>query len=114
MTKDFEYKWKDDFLKHIIKEKVETISDVNWDHVLKEKPFLTKKQISTVLSNAMKRVKKPMKRSKTHAMGPLYVQIDFFRTRIPKNRKQRRRRSCEERKMKTSRIYDKMVKAKSQ
>ena len=113
-SKDFKYKWKDDFLKYIIKEKVETISDVNWDHVLKEKPFLTKKQISTVLSNAMKRVKKPMKRSKTHEKGPLYVQIDFFRARIPKNRKQRRRRSCEERKMKTSQIYDEMVKAKSQ
>ena len=40
-SKDFNSnpEWKDEFFKYIIEEKVESISDIDWDHVLKEKPF---------------------------------------------------------------------------
>ena len=113
-SKDFNSnpEWKDEFFKYIIKEKVESISDINWDHVLKEKPFLTKRQMSIVLNTAVRRVQAPMKKRKLQ--GPLYEQIEYFRKRIPKNRRPRRRRSNEQRKMAISQIYDEMVKAKSE
>ena len=92
-SKDFNSnpEWKDEFFKYIIEEKVESISDINWDHVLKEKPFLTKRQMSIVLNTAVRRVQAPMKKRKLQ--GPLYEQIEYFRKRIPKNRRPRRRRS---------------------
>ena len=113
-SKDFNSnpEWKDEFFKYIIEEKVESISDINWDHVLKEKPFLTKRQMSIVLNTAVRRVQAPMKRRKLQ--GPLYEQIEYFRRRIPKNRRPRRRRSNEQRKMAISQIYDEIVKAKSE
>ena len=113
-SKDFNSnpEWKDEFFKYIIEEKVESISDINWDHVLKEKPFLTKRQMSIVLNTAVRRVQAPMKKRKLQ--GPLYEQIEYFRKRIPKNRRPRRRRSNEQRKMAISQIYDEMVKAKSE
>ena len=113
-SKDFNSnpEWKDEFFKYIIEEKVESISDINWDHVLKEKPFLTKRQMSIVLNTAVRRVQAPMKKRKLQ--GPLYEQIEYFRRRIPKNRRPRRRRSNEQRKMAISQIYDEMVKAKSE
>ena len=113
-SKDFNSnpEWKDEFFKYIIEEKVESISDINWDHVLKEKPFLTKRQMSIVLNTAVRRVQAPMKKRKLQ--GPLYEQIEYFRRRIPKNRRPRRRRSNEQRKMAISQIYDEIVKAKSE
>ena len=113
-SKDFNSnpEWKDEFFKYIIEEKVESISDINWDHVLKEKPFLTKRQMSIVLSTAVRGVQAPMKKRKLQ--GPLYEQIEYFRRRIPKNRRPRRRRSNEQRKMAISQIYDEIVKAKSE
>ena len=113
-SKDFNSnpEWKDEFFKYIIEEKVESISDINWDHVLKEKPFLTKRQMSIVLNTAVRRVQAPMKKRKLQS--PLYEQIEYFRRRIPKNRRPRRRRSNEQRKMAISQIYDEMVKAKSE
>ena len=113
-SKDFNSnpEWKDEFFKYIIEEKVESISDINWDHVLKEKPFLTKRQMSIVLNTAVRRVQAPMKKRKLQ--GPLYEQIEYFRKRIPKNRRPRRRRSNEQRKMAISQIYDEIVKAKSE
>ena len=86
--------------------------DINWDHVLIEKPFLTKRQMSIVLNTAVRRVQAPMKKRKLQ--GPLYEQIEYFRKRIPKNRRPRRRRSNEQRKMAISQIYDEIVKAKSE
>ena len=44
--------WEDDFFKYIIEQKVESISDLNWDLVLTEKPFLTRKKITLVLNSA--------------------------------------------------------------
>ena len=40
------------FFKYIIEQKVESISDLNWDLVLTEKPFLTRKKITLVLNSA--------------------------------------------------------------
>ena len=48
--------WKDEFFKYIIDQRVTSISDDNWTLVLKEKPFLTKKQITLVSSHAKERV----------------------------------------------------------
>ena len=48
--------WEDEFFKYIIDQRVTSISDDNWTLVLKEKPFLTKKQITLVSSHAKERV----------------------------------------------------------
>ena len=51
----WEWQWEDEFFKYIIDQRVaSTIRDVNWTLVLKEKPFLTKKQITLVLSHGSK------------------------------------------------------------
>ena len=38
--------WEDEIFKYIIDQKVENISVLDWEMLLKEKPFLTRKQIS--------------------------------------------------------------------
>ena len=68
----WEWQWEDEFFKYIIDQRVASIRDVNWTLVLKEKPFLTKKQITLVLSHAKERVE---------IKGPLYEQIAAFRSR---------------------------------
>ena len=93
--------WKDEFFKsYIIDQKVESISDVNWDFVLKEKPYLTRGQISTVLSDA---------RRASKVEGPLYEQIADYRSRIPTGRSSSK--AIEERKRKINQIYDAMKEA---
>ena len=67
----------------------------------KEKPFLTKKQITLVLSHAKERVE---------IKGPLYEQIAAFRTRIPTGRSSPK--WIKERKLEINQIYDNMRKAK--
>ena len=94
--------WEDEFFKYIIDQKVASISDVNWDFILKEKPFLTKYKISKVLSNAIHRTK---------VKGPLYEQIAGFRSRIPSGRSTSKR--TDERKLEIHYIFDDMIKAKS-
>ena len=94
--------WEDEFFKYIIDQKVESISDVNWALVLKEKPFLTKKQITLALTHAREKVK---------VKGPLYEQIAAFRTRIPTGRSSPK--WIKERKLEINQIYD-MMKAKSE
>jgi len=95
--------WEDEFFKsYIIDQKVESISDVNWDFVLKEKPFLTRKQISVVLNHARR----------DEVEGPLYEQIAAFRSRIPTGRSSPK--WIEERKRKINQIYDDMRKAKAE
>ena len=70
--------WEEDFFKYIIDQKVENISDVNWDFVIKQQPFLTRQQISLKLVDA---------RSRGEVQGPLYKQIaDFIISRIPTGR----------------------------
>ena len=81
----FNMHWDDNFFMYIIDQKVESLSDVNWAFVLKEKPFLTRKQISTTLDHA--RIRIPSGRS-----SPKWI---------------------EERKLKVNQIYDDMMKAKS-
>ena len=98
----WEWQWEDEFFKYIIDQKVACISDINWDHLLKEKPFLTKFKISLVLNDAKKRVQKK---------GPLYEQIAAFRTRIPTGHASPK--WIEERKLKVNQIYDNLMKAKS-
>ena len=94
--------WEDEFFKsYIIDQKVESISEVNWDFVLKEKPFLTKHQISLTLANA----------AKGQLQGPLYKQIAAFRSRIPTGRSSSK--AAEERKRKINQIYDAMMEEKS-
>ena len=94
--------WDDNFFMYIIDQKVESLSDVNWAFVLKEKPFLTRKQISTTLDHA---------RSTVGVKGPLYEQIAAFKIRIPSGRSSPK--WIEERKLKVNQIYDDMMKAKS-
>ena len=94
--------WEDEFFKYIIDQRVASISDVNWDYILKEKPFLTKDKISTVLNDAKKCVQEK---------GPLYEQIAAFRKRIPTGRSSPK--WIEERKLEVNLIYDRMMKAKS-
>ena len=92
--------WEDEFFKsYIIDQKIESISDVNWDFVLKEKPFLTKHQISLTLANA----------AKGQLQGPLYKQIAAYRSRVPTGRSSK---ANEERKRKISQIYDAMKEEK--
>ena len=94
--------WEDEFFKsYIIDQKVESISEVNWDFVLKEKPFLTKHQISLTLANA----------AKGQLQGPLYKQIAAFRSRFPTGRSSSK--AAEERKRKINQIYDAMMEEKS-
>ena len=96
-------KWEDDFLKYIIDQKVECISDVDWNNVLKEKPFLTKTQISVLLANARNKVK-------DRIQGPLYEQIAAFRNKIPTGRSSPK--WIEEYKLEVNQIYDAMMQAK--
>ena len=95
--------WEDDLLKYVIEEKVESISDVDWDHVLKQKPFLTKKQASVMLNSA---------RNKAKIEGPLYEQIAAFRTRVGAKRSPAS--SIAQRKVDINKLYDAMINAKSQ
>ena len=95
--------WEDDFFKYyIIDQKVESISDVNWNLILEQKPFLTRKQITMALNDARKTV--------VEVQGPLYEQIAAYRSRIPTGRSAHK--WIEERKWKVSQMYD-MMKAKS-
>ena len=94
-------KWEDEVFKYIIEQKIDSISDVNWDLVLKEKPFLTRKKITYVLGHARSQVKE----------GPLYEQIAAFRSRIPSGRSSPK--WIEERKREINQIFDDMMKEKS-
>ena len=51
--------WESEFFNCIIDQKVKSISDIKWDLVLKQKPFLTRQKISLVLTNARNVVKVP-------------------------------------------------------
>ena len=82
--------WEDAFFKYIISQKVESSSDVNWDFLLKEKPFLTKTQIHIVLINTRNK----------------------YRSRIPTGRSAPK--WIEERKREINQIYDDMMKEKSE
>ena len=97
-----ECQWEDEFFKYIIDQKVASIGDINWDHILEEKPFLTKLKISMVLSDARRMVE---------VKGPLYEQIAAFRSRIPTGKSSPK--WIEERKLEVNQIYDNMRKAKS-
>ena len=93
--------WEDDFFKYIIDQKVACISDVNWNHLLKEKPFLTKKRITLALKDAGRLSK---------IKGPLYEQIAAFRNRIPTGRSAPE--MVDDRKRKINQIYDNIIEAK--
>ena len=93
---------KHEIFKYTIEQKVESISDVDWEMVLKQKPFLTKNQVHKVLTNA---------RTTAKVQGPLYEQIAAFRRRIPIERPSVTKKA-EELKREISQIYD-MMKAKS-
>ena len=92
--------WEDAFFKYMIDQKMEGISDVDWDFILKEKPFLTRQQISQSLKNARISVK---------VQGPLHEQIAAFRNRTTARRSSPK--WIEERKLKVNQIYDDMKKA---
>ena len=89
------------FSMYIIDQKVETISDVNWDFLLEEKPFLTKNQIYIALNDA---------RRKAKGQGALYEQIAAYRSGIPSGRSAPK--WIEERKLEVNQIYDDMRRAK--
>ena len=93
--------WKDDFFKYIIDQKVDSIGDLDWDILLKEKPFLTKAQVSKGLADA-RRISK--------IKGPLYEQIAAFRKRIPTGRSSPK--WVKERKLEINQFFDDMLKAK--
>ena len=98
----FNMHWEGNFFQYIIDQRVESMSDLNWDLILKEKPFLTRQQISKTLDHA---------RTTSEVKGPLYEQIATFMSRIPSGRSAPK--WIEERKLKVNQIYDDMVKAKS-
>ena len=93
--------WEDEVFKYIIDQKVESIGLLDWDLLRKEKPFLTKFQITKALTHAKDSVK---------LVGPLYEQIAAFRTRIPTGRSSPK--WIKERKLEINHIYDNMLKAK--
>ena len=94
--------WESEFFNCIIDQKVKSISDIKWDLVLKQKPFLTRQKISLVLTNARNVVKVP---------GLLYEQITAYRSRITIRRSSPK--WIEEHKWQVNQIYDDMIKAKS-
>ena len=94
--------WESEFFNCIIDQKVKSISDIKWDLVLKQKPFLTRQKISLVLTNARNVVKVP---------GLLYEQIAAYRSRITIRRSSPK--WIEEHKWQVNQIYDDMIKAKS-
>ena len=94
--------WEDDFFKdYIIDQRVGCVSDLDWDYILKEKPFLTRYQISKVLTHA---------RTSVEVKGPLYEQIAAFRSRNSIRRSPPK--WIEERKWRVSQICDDMMKTK--
>ena len=95
--------WEGNFFQYIIDQRVESMSDLNWDLILKEKPFLTRQQISKTLDHA---------RTTSEVKGPLYEQIAAFRSRIPTGRSTPK--WIEERKLEINQIYDDMRKAKAE
>ena len=98
----FNMHWEGNFFQYIIDQRVESMSDLNWDLILKEKPFLTRQQISKALDHARTKEVK----------GPLYEQIAAFRSRIPTGRSSPK--WIEERKREINQIYDDMRKAKAE
>ena len=98
--------WEDAFFKYMIDQKMEGISDVDWDFILKEKPFLTRQQISQSLKNAKNA------RISVKVQSPLHEQIAAFRSRIPTGRSSPK--WIEERKREINQIYDDMRKAKAE